>query len=178
MEAAKQTNDGLVKFARYTIQQARTNLTKGGRNVSRKLYDSLGYEVKVYKRSFLLSFEMEDYGQFQDQGVKGKFSSARAPKSPFKFGTGTGKKGGLTDGIFGWVKTKRLQFRDRQTGKFLTYKQTSELIRNSIYSKGMKPTEFFSKPFSKGFEKLPKELITAYGLDIETFIKYATKDII
>jgi hypothetical protein len=36
---------------------------------------------------------MDDYGQFVDQGVKGKVHQ-QSPNSPFKFGSGTGKKGG------------------------------------------------------------------------------------
>ena len=41
-----------------------------------------------------LSFEMADYGKFKDRGVRGKSSSAKAPNSPYRFGTGSGKKGG------------------------------------------------------------------------------------
>ena len=115
---------------------------------------------------------MEQYGQFLDLGVKGKVSSQRAPNSPFKYGSGTGKKGGLTEGIRGWVKARRFQFKNRETGKFMSYEQTAQLITRSIYLKGTKPTLFFSKPFAKGFESLPDELIKAYGLDIESFLKF------
>ena len=119
---------------------------------------------------------MEQYGIFQDKGVRGKFSSAKAPNSPFKFGSGTGKKGGLTTGIENWVTRKRFQFKDRETGKFLSYKQTAHLISRSIYAKGMKPTEFFSRPFELAFKRLPDDLIEAYGLDLETFLKYTLKN--
>ena len=109
---------------------------------------------------------MEAHGVFQDKGVKGKTSSTKAPNSPFKFGSGTGKKGGLTNGIQKWVKQKRFQFRDEQ-GRFMSYNSTAFLITRSIYNKGLKPSMFFTKPFEKAFDRLPDELVEAYGLDIE-----------
>ena len=165
----------LTEFSKYVVKQSRTNLTKGGKNVSKQLYDSIGYDLNISANSFELGFKMQDYGQFQDLGVRGKTSSSRAPRSPFKFGTGSGAKGGLTNGINNWVKTKRIQFTNRKTGKFMSYENTAYLIRNSIYNKGMKPTMFFSKPFEAGFINLPDDVIKAYGLDVENFLKYTLK---
>lgn len=165
----------LTEFSKYVVKQSRTNLTKGGRNVSKQLYDSISYDLNVSANSFELGFKMQDYGQFQDLGVRGKTSSSRAPRSPFKFGTGSGAKGGLTNGINNWVKRKRIQFTNRKTGKFMSYDNTAYLIRNSIYNKGLKPTMFFSKPFEAGFINLPDDVIKAYGLDVENFLKYTLK---
>jgi len=167
-----ETLNTLEAFNKYVIKQARTNLTKGNKNVSKTLYDSLKATTKVNPNSIENYIEMEQYGQFLDLGVKGKVSGQRAPNSPFKYGSGTGKKGGLTEGIRGWVKARRFQFKNRDTGKFMSYEQTAQLITRSIYLKGTKPTLFFSKPFAKGFESLPDELIKAYGLDIESFMKF------
>ena len=166
----------LNQFRDYVIQQSRSNLSKKDHNDSKKLYNSINGEFKAMPRSFEGFFEMEQYGIFQDKGVRGKFSSAKAPNSPFKFGSGTGKKGGLTTGIENWVTRKRFQFKDRETGKFLSYKQTAHLISRSIYAKGMKPTEFFSRPFELAFKRLPDDLTEAYGLDLETFLKYTLKN--
>lgn len=171
-----ETLNTLESFNKYVIKQARTNLTKGNKNVSKKLYDSLKATTKVNPNSIENYIEMEQYGQFLDLGVKGKISGQRAPNSPFKFGSGTGKPGGLTEGIRGWVKARRFQFKNRETGKFMSYEQTAQLITRSIYLKGTKPTLFFSKPFAKGFESLPDELIKAYGLDIESFMKFTLKE--
>jgi hypothetical protein len=38
--------------------------------------------------------------------------------------------------------------------------------------KGTKPTEFFSKPFEMAFKRLPDDIIEAYGIDVENFLKY------
>ena len=166
----------LEKFGKVVVKEARTALTKQNRNVSKELYNSLSYNVKVSKNSFEMSLSMADYGVFQDQGVRGKSSSAKAPNSPFKFGSGTGKKGGLTDGIFEWVKARRFQFRDKETGQFMSYKSTAFLITRSIYHKGMKPTQFLTKPFNAAFERLPDDIINSYGLEVERLLEIAIKN--
>jgi hypothetical protein len=168
----KNTKGYLNSFAKYVIQQSRSNLTKGGKNNQKKLYNSLDKEIEVGANSFRLAFLMEDYAEFVDKGVQGKTSSTKAPNSPFRFGSGTGKKGGLTQGIDKWVQQKRIQFRNKETGKFLSYKSTSYLITRSIYNKGIKPSLFFTKPFEKAFGRLPDELVEAYGLDVEQFLQY------
>ena len=165
----------LDKFGKYVVQQSRTNLTKKDKKDKGDLYDSIGYDLQVGKNSFSLSFKMTDYGQFVDKGVKGKTSSNRAPNSPFRFGTGSGKKGGLTNGINGWVKRKRIQFKDKKSGKFMSYDSTAYLIRNSIYNKGLKTTNFFTRPFELAFKKLPDELVEAFALDMENLLNYTTK---
>lgn len=172
------TQKTLEKFRDYVIQQSRSNLTKGGNNDTKKLYNEIQGNVKVSPNSFELGFEMPMYGQFQDKGVKGKFSAMRAPNSPFKFGSGIGQKGGLTKGIEQWVKRKGFQFQDKESGKFMSYKNTAFLISRSIYSKGLRPSLFFTKPFEIGYKKyIDEDLIQQFALDIEDLMKYTLKDI-
>ena len=161
----------LKNFAKYVVTKARINLRGSDKNSSGKLAKSLNSDVKVSKNSFQLAFMMEDYGVFQDKGVRGKSSSAKAPNSPFKFGSGTGKKGGLSEGINKWVKRKRFQFRDKKSGRFLSYDSTAFLISRSIYQKGIAPSLFFTKPFEKAFKGLNKDLVEAYKLDVEALMK-------
>tara|TARA_R110001599_G_scaffold5732_1_gene28528 strand:+ start:593 stop:1120 length:528 start_codon:yes stop_codon:yes gene_type:complete len=161
----------LKNFAKYVVTKARINLRGSDKNSSGKLAKSLDSDVKVSKNSFQLAFLMEDYGVFQDKGVRGKSSSAKAPNSPFKFGSGTGRKGGLSEGINKWVKRKRFQFRDKKSGRFLSYDSTAFLISRSIYQKGIAPSLFFTKPFEKAFKGLNKDLVEAYKLDVEALMK-------
>ena len=160
----KETEIYLNNFAKYVIQQSRSNLTKGGKKSTSNLYNSLDKEIEVGANSFRLAFLMEDYGKFQDKGVSGtekkyntefSYTSKRPPLKP------------ITD----WVKNKRFQFKNKQ-GKFLSYQSTAYLVRNSIFKKGIKPSLFFTTPFEKAFERLPNELIEAYGLDVEQFLQY------
>ena len=161
----------LKQFAEYVVKESRANLKRQGKDSTGKLSKSIDSNVDVFKNSFSLSFLMEDYGTFQDKGVKGKSSSSKAPNSPFRFGSGTGRKGGLTEGINKWVQRKRFQFRDRKSGRFLSYKSTAFLISRSIYQKGIAPSLFFTKPFEKAFKGLSKDLLEPFKLDIETFMK-------
>ena len=161
----------LKNFAKYVVTKSRMNLRSSDKNSSGSLSKSLDSDVKVSKNSFQLAFMMEDYGVYQDKGVRGKSSSSKAPNSPFKFGTGTGRKGGLTEGINKWVKRKRFQFRDKKSGKFLSYDSTAFLISRSIYHKGISPSLFFTKPFEKAFKGLNKDLVEAYKLDVEALMK-------
>lgn len=172
MQDKQQTYKYLNDFAKYVIQQSRSNLSKQGKTNTKALYNSLDSEIEVGANSFRLAFLSTDYAEFVDKGVRGKTSANRAPNSPFRFGTGSGRKGGLTEGILKWVQQKRIQFKNKQSGKFLSYQSTSFLIARSIYHKGIKPSLFFTKPFEKAFERLPGELVEAYGLDVEQFLKY------
>ena len=163
----KEVQNELNKFAKYVIQQSRSNLTKGDKNVSKDLYNSLGYKLNETSKGATLGFEMDGYGNFVDKGVRGKSSSAKAPNSPYRYGTGSGKKGGLTKGINQWVKRRGIQFRDRKSGRYLSYKSTAFLIARSIYQKGVKPSLFFTKPFNAAFKRLPDELLKAYSVGLE-----------
>lgn len=166
--------DALIKkFRSYVIQQSRSNLTKGGKNVSSKLYNSINSEVLKENNYTLINFSMEEYGAYQDQGVRGKFKSAKAPNSPFKFGSGKGKEGGLTQGIDKWVRNKGIQFRDKKSGKFLSYQSTAFIITRSIYQTGIRPSLFFTKPYEIAKDRyLGKELIKAFKADVDTLISY------
>jgi hypothetical protein len=176
------TQKTLEKFCDYVIQQSRSNLTKSGHNDTKNLYNEIKGDVKVSANSFQLGFQMPMYGQFQDKGVKGKFSSLKAPNSPFKFGSGSGQKGGLTKSILQWVQRKGIQFRQKEgkgvKGQFLSHKQTAFLISRSIYTTGLRPSLFFTKPFEAGYKKyIDDELINQFALDVEDLMKYTLKDI-
>ena len=162
----------LDAFGKYVVKQSRANLTRKKKKDTGELYKSIDYDLFVSKTeaSFSLSFKMADYGDFIDKGVKGVASSTKAPNSPYKFGTGSGAKGGLTNGIDQWVSRKRIQFQDRKSGKFMSYKQTAFLIRRSIWFKGIETTNFFSKPLEDAFKRLPDALVEAFGLEVDNIL--------
>ena len=166
----------LNKFGKYVVQQARSNLSKKSKNVSKELYNSISYDINVSANgeSFSLVFKMAEYGEFQDKGVKGKSSSSKAPNSPYRFGSGTGKKGGLRESIPKWVRARRFQFRDKKTGKFMSYDSTAFLISRSIYQTGIRPSEFFTRPFGLAYKQLPPDIVKAFELtqeDLQAFTR-------
>ena len=163
------------KFGKEVIQQARSNLTRQRKNVDKTLYDSLQYNYEGYKGGFRFTISMEDYGAYQDQGVQGTESSAKAPNSPFKFGSGTGRRGGLTKGIDQWVRKRRLQFRTSE-GKFMTYNSTAFLIRRSIWKKGIKASKFFEKAFEVKSKRLIKNIEDAFALDVQNLLRFVRRE--
>jgi hypothetical protein len=168
----------LEKFAKGVVQQARSNLTRNKKNVTGNLYNSLQYEIEVGPNSLALRWKMDElapYWKFQDYGVQGKSSSSKAPNSPFRFGTGSGMAGGLSRAIEEWVAARRFQFRDKK-GKFLSYDATAFLVSRSIYNKGIKTTSFFTRPFQLKFEQLPKEIATAFALDLKDFLRFTLQN--
>ncbi len=167
----------LDKFGKYVVQQARANLTRKNKNVTKELYNSIQWNADASKsgESFSATLSMLDYGQFQDVGVKGKSSTyPSSQSSPFRFGTGKGKKGGLTEAMQKWVRARRFQFRDDK-GKFLSYDSTAFLIARSVYQKGIPATFFYSRPFNLAFQNLPAELVEAFRLTPDDFKEFLKK---
>ena len=173
MLVKKNTKEYLNAFAKYVIQQSRSNLTKGGKNSTKDLYNSLDKEIEVGANSFRLAFLMEDYGKFIDKGVQGSNPRAikngfnKAPNSPYKFKS----KMIPTRVLDKWVIKKGIAPRNK-SGKFLSREGIKFALAKSIALQGIKPSLFFTKPFEKAFERLPDELVEAYGLDVEQFLEY------
>ena len=179
----KNVDEILNKYGKYVVQQSKSNLTKDKKGGG-DLYNSVSYVIDKSQDDFLLEFLMEDYGVFVDKGVKGKTSTypeTSAALSRFQYGSGTGKKGGLTKALYnpetkkGWIKKKKFQWKDKKTGRFLSYESMSYLIARSIYNKGLKANLFFTKPFEAGLKRLPDDLSKAFVLDIEDGIILGTK---
>jgi hypothetical protein len=158
----------LNKFAKRVIQQAKQNLTKKKKNASKELYNSLDYDLSVGPNSFSLTFEMEDYGEFQDKGVSGV---NRKYNTPYKYTN----KMPPPKAFAQWVVRKGLQgIRDKQ-GRFIPRKSLQYLIARSVYNNGIKPSYFFSNPFKVNFNKLPQEVVTAFQLTKDDFQAFTRK---
>ena len=166
MLADKEIQKALQDFAKYVIQQSRSNLTKGNKNASKELYNSLDSDVKKTNKGYNLSFEMEDYGKFQDRGVSGtkkkyntiySYSNKKPPMQP------------LAD----WAKKRGIRLRDEK-GKFKkgNYTAIGFILQKSLFEKGIKPSLFFTKPFEKAFIRLPEDIIEKFALDIDDLLEF------
>ena len=160
----KDTQDALNAFGKYVVQQSRSKLTQSNKNASKRLYESLGYELKVMPNSFSMAFLMENYGEYQDKGVSGtevkyntpyKYTNKMPPPSAFSQ----------------WVVRKGLKGTRDASGRFVSRKGLQFAIAKSIFKKGIKPSLFFTKPFEEAFKNLPNDIVEAYGLDVENFLK-------
>jgi hypothetical protein len=136
------TATALQRFQQHVVSQSKRNLTTKNKNVSKGLYNSIKGDVKESANSIQILFTMLDYGFYQDRGVKGVKSGRSL--SGFKFGTGSGKQGGLSEGIYKWVKARKIQFKDRKTGRFMS-----------------------SQQFEAAYKNLPSKLVETYGLEAE-----------
>lgn len=160
----------LDKFRENVISEAKKGIPRNTGSLAK----SLKSYVKESPNSVQITFEMNAYGYFQDRGVKGVSSGESL--SDYRFGTGNGEEGGLTRGINKWVQQKRIQFRNKQTGQFMSYEQTARTIIRSIWQKGIKPTMFFTKPFEKYYKRLPNEITEKYFKDMEALFNSITKE--
>ena len=158
------TQQALEDFKKYVIQQARTNLTKGKKNVDKNLYNSLQGFIDKSPAGFRLYFEMEDYGMFQDRGVSGK---KKKYDTPFSYKNKRPPIKPLAE----WAKKRNIRLRDEK-GRFKkgNYNTIGFLISKSIFEKGIKPSLFFTKPFERAFKRLPEDLVEAFGEDIKNML--------
>ena len=163
----KNVQQELNRFAKYVVQQSRTNLTKGKKNSSKALYNSLDYDLNVSPNSFSMSFLMEDYGIFQDKGVSGIKKKYNTPYSYTNKMPPPSK-------MDKWIVRKGLKGIRGKDGKFISRKSLQFMIARSIYNNGIKPSLFFTKPFEKAFKNLDKDIIKAYQLDVEELLKFTT----
>ena len=161
------TEEILNKFAKRVIQQSRTRLTKGKKNASKDLYNSLRYDLTTSTAAFILNFFMEEYGIYQDRGVSGK---KRKYNTPFSYKDKMPPPKALDK----WMVRRNIKGTRDAQGRFIKRKSLQYLLARSIYNKGIKPSNFFSKSFEQAFDKLPEDMVKAYRLDLEEFLRSST----
>ena len=147
----------LEKYAKYVIQQSRSNLTKKKNNSTKTLYNSLEYKIQGDKVSFL----SEKYGPFIDKGVrgaKGHYADQATAESPYKYTT----KIPPAKPFEKWIKQNNIQGRDKKTGRFITQQSLSYIIARSVYSTGIRATLFFTKPFERGLDLYGDEIVEGF----------------
>jgi len=173
----KEVRETLNNFGKFVVQQARSRLTKGNKNVNKKLYNSIKYKPVTTDEYISVIFEMENYGKFQDEGVRGNesyYADKNTSGSPYKFKSKGGKRGlkGMPPpkAFKDFIRKKGIKGRDAKTGRFITNQSLQFLIARSVFNKGIRASMFFTKPFNQAFDKLPPELQEKFGVDIENII--------
>ena len=161
------TEEILNKFAKRVIQQSRTRLTKSKKNASKDLYNSLRYDLTTSTAAFILNFFMEEYGIYQDRGVSGK---KRKYNTPFSYKDKMPPPKALDK----WMVRRNIKGTRDAQGRFIKRKSLQYLLARSIYNKGIKPSNFFTKSFEQAFDKLPEDMVKAYRLDLEEFLRSST----
>lgn len=167
----------LKEFGDKLQQQATKNLRSVGKGKG-SLEKSLDYDLSTGKNSFSLSFDLEDYWEFVDKGVKGvggtkkngkRWKLKRTVNTPFKYKN----KRPPTKVFDAWSVRKGLA--PRKKGRFTKRDSLKYALAESVYRTGIETTFFFTAPFEKLFRKLPDDLAEAYGLDLENTLKMIVK---
>lgn len=177
----KNLNILLNQWGKYVVQQSRSRLTKGKKNVDKNLYNSIKYQLQNNNKGAILFFEMLSYGKFQDQGVKGKDPSIidrwtkgrlkgkqKAPNSPFSYKTKMPPSTPLGE----WAKKRNIRLRNDK-GQFVrgNYKSIGYVLSKFIYAQGIKPSLFFTKSLETSRKRYSNELAKALAKDIEDNLK-------
>ena len=174
----------LNSFGKEVVANTKKNLNsagKGGGNLEK----SIRFEVVSDADGFSVQFYMANYGAFVDKGVKGaggKIKSGdhkgswggrrhyitwegKRKDSPFKFGTGTGEKGGMRKGIGSFIKKKGLQPRSKG-GQYMTTAGLRIAIMRVLWIKGIHGISFFQKSLMLGLKQFGKDLLGNVKQDI------------
>ena len=148
----------LNDFKDHIIREAKAKAPTSSGNLKNSI---TGY-VKESANSIQITFEMPEYGFFQDQGVSGK-------KKKYNTEFAYTDKMPPPSKLDKWIVRKGIAPR-KEGGQFASRKSLQFLIARSIYMNGIKPSLFFTKPFEAAFKKLPNELVEKYGLGMEELL--------
>ena len=175
--------NAMESYARYVVQQAKNNLATMGK-AGGKLHKSIDADVKQnrdisgrFSSGYNAEFFMEDYGVYQDLGVKGLGGRRKTGKNKGKAFENKGRGGefqfrkgvpnrAMIKSLKSWIKRKGLKGRDQKTGRFITNQSLSFIIAKSVFHTGIKRSLFFTKPFEDGFEKFENQIGDGFGNDI------------
>lgn len=189
------TKNFLKSWGKDIVTRAKANLAAGGKGGG-KLMSSIGYKLKETPKGFLIEFEMEKYGKFQDKGVKGAGGTIKTGKhegswggrrhyqtwkgvrkdSPYKFGSGRSLGGSIYTGIGSFIKKKNLQPRS-EGGQYMTTAGLKIAMVKVLWIKGMHGISFFQKSLQRGMKKFDDKLADAMVDDIIEEIRNAGKQI-
>ena len=172
LEAVKKT---VNKFAQIVLSQAKKTLQRKGSTGN--LANSLKYELTEVEKGFIISFFGIEYADFVDKGVKGaiKDKSGAIKNKDDRFYAYTTKMPPPSK-LDKWIVRKGLA--PRQNGKFtgrkintVGFKKSIQfLVARSIYSKGIKASLFFTKPFEKEDKSLANSIVNDFLIEIDNKI--------
>lgn len=131
--------NALNQWAVQVVQLARNNLKNAGKVATGVLYDSISFQITQEAE---VKFYYEEYGDNVEAGRK---PGSRMPP---------------VQKIITWAKIKGLpQFRDKETGRYLSHEARGWMIAKAVARDGFRPIRFFSEAFDLAIEQYPTEMI-------------------
>lgn len=178
----EEVRSALRKFATNVITEAKNNLKRSNKDNTGRLGSSLDFKLNEDEKSFIINFLGEKYGKYQDKGVKGAvkpYTGDEAAQQPFdkKSVYAYTTKMPPPSKLDKWIVKRGLA--PRQKGKFTArridtagFKKSIQfLVARSIYSKGIKASLFFTKPFEKHLKALEKDIFKEFDISIDNVFK-------
>lgn len=163
-------------FGNRVIADAKSNLSKKGKNFTGELSNSLKTTGVTFSRnSMMLGILMSDYGAFIEKGVRG-VGGVRKQTSSFKRTNNKGKlwkqKGGKSPFSYKeGVKPSVKHFVEWSKSKGLN----PFAVREAVYHQGIEPTNFLSEAVQKNIPLLPAEVQKAFALDVQSTVDFIIK---
>ena len=148
----------LTEYGKSVKDEIKTRLTNSGKEASGKLHKSIRFTTKETDDEFVVTFYMEDYGVYVDRGVKGTGENAKRAVNTIgdfsfkKSHTGTGK---FLKSLKEWCKIKEID------------PKYAYAIRRSIWTHGLRPTNFFTLPTTRRQKQFEKKIEQLMAKDIE-----------
>ena len=120
-----------------------------------QLYNSIGYDFDTNKGEF--DFYMEDYGVFQDDGVKSSYGRGTSDAG-YQF---RGNWQGMAFHLKQWARSKNIN---------------PYAAAYSIQNKGIKPKRFFNDVIEHRLDLLPKAINTAITKHMDAQVERLNRD--
>lgn len=167
-------------YGKFVTRTAQAILAKEGKNATGNLSESIKHKVvqdKDGNTNVVWDMAGAPYWVFVEKGVKGAVSDAKAPDSPFQFGSGSGQKGTLQPAIRQWINDKPVQqWQSLKTGRFMSYDDMSFMISRNVYMNGIAPTPFLEPTVTAQYKRYKRLIENAYAKDIGNAIGVILED--
>ena len=146
-------HDVLVKWIERVIELAKKNLEAANANAGGTLSASIAPEdIELSAKQIVVAIMANPYWKYVDQGVRGKSSSAKAPRSPFQY---RDKKIPPPQAIADWIANKGIPVVPTYSRKLerMRTKQEQGLVMGrsiafAIRERGIEGTKFMSNALS------------------------------
>jgi hypothetical protein len=140
----------LRKYCQLVVRYARSNLTRGKKNVTKNLYNSITFDINntTGDVSFFFLAPAEIYGWVVERGRR---KGAKAPPQ---------------DAIFDWIKRRGLKGRDKK-GRFISDRSLAFVIGRSISKKGIAPFPFLQRAIKQADKQGSKMMAEGIAKDTQ-----------
>ena len=164
----------LNSFGDSVVTTAKENLNKPNRfsgkptTTSGNLESKIKFAARVMPNSMSLKFDLGEYGEGIDQGVNGA-ENGNNWGYPFSFKK-TVPGSGMVNNIMTWMQQKGISGFNPSNPRTDAF-----FIASMVLRRGITATGFFEKAYREHFKNLDKELVEAFGLDVDDFFEFIFK---